>query len=93
MTEESRRDTLSILSDLLENMHEPRRITHLLYASNLSYSQLSKYLKMIVNMGLVQELKKPFHSFKVTPDGKFFLNLVNKRNEKENPIPTISKLI
>ena len=76
-----RRDTLKIISDLLENMREPRRITHLLYASNLSYTQLVKYLKILQEMGLATEQKKPFPSYTVTPDGEFFMNMVSKREQ------------
>ena len=83
MMRASRRDTLKILSDLLENMQEPKRITHLLYASNLSYSQLAKYLKIITEMGLAIEQKKPFHSYIVTEDGKFFIQMVSKRQTVE----------
>ena len=90
MKDTCRRDTLTIFSDLLENMKEPKRITRLLYASNLSYSQLTKYLKMITDMGLAEEQIKPFHSYKVTDDGKFFMEMANKR--KKN-IPVIKNLL
>ena len=93
MGDESRRDTLDILSDLLENMYEPRRLTHLLYASNLSYTQLCKYLKMLVEMGLTQKHSEPFNSFKVTTDGKYFVNLINRRIKVINPIPNVTKLV
>jgi len=79
MMKSARRDTLKIIADLLQNMREPRRLTHLLYASNLSYSQLSKYLKIVKEMGMAIEQKKPFHSYIVTQDGEFFIQLVNKR--------------
>jgi len=85
MMRATRRDTLKILSDLLENMQEPKRITHLLYASNLSYSQLAKYLKVITEMGLAIEQKKPYHSYIVTEDGKFFIHMVSKRQTVEIP--------
>ena len=75
----TRRDTLKIISDLLENMREPRRLTHLLYASNLSYTQLIKYIKIIREMGLVTEQKDPFPSFIVTSDGEFFIQMVSIR--------------
>jgi len=74
-----RRDTLKIISDILENMREPRRVTHLLYASNLSYTQLIKYIKIVKEMGLVTEHKGPFLSYIVTPDGEFFIQMVRKR--------------
>jgi len=79
MMKSARRDTLKIIADLLQNMREPRRLTHLLYASNLSYSQLSKYLKIVKEMGMAIEQKKPFHTYIVTQDGEFFIQLVNKR--------------
>ena len=75
----NRRDTLTVLSDLLENMEEPQRLTHLLHASNLSYSQFSKYLKMVQKMGLAQELKEPFRFYRITHDGKFFMQMVKRR--------------
>jgi len=78
---DGRRDTLRILSDILEDMIEPRRITRLLHSTNLSYTQLSKYLKMVITMGLVKEQTKPFHSYQITHDGKFFMYLVNKRQD------------
>lgn len=81
----SRRDTLKIISDLLDNMKEPRRMTHLLYASNLSYSQLVKYIKIVTEMGLAVEQKKPFHCFKVTADGEFFMDMVKKREQTKLP--------
>jgi len=77
----ARRDTLKIISDLLQNMREPRRITHILYASNLSYSQLAKYLKILKEMGLVIEQKKSFTYYTVTPDGELFMNMVSKREQ------------
>ncbi len=79
MRDGSRRDTLSVLFDLLANMTEPRRKTRLLYASNLSYSQFAKYLKMLKDMGLAMEQNKPFRSYTVTHDGQYFMELIRKR--------------
>ena len=93
MRDEHRRDTLDILSDLLGSMSEPIRLTHILYASNLSYTQLCRYLKMLVEMGLAQKNSKPFHSFKITVDGRYFMNLINRRSKVMNSIPNISKFV
>lgn len=81
MSTSERRDTLMIMSDLLQSMKEPRRLTHLLYATNLSYSQLVKYIKIVKQMGLAQEQKKPFQSYTLTTDGQLFMNMVKKREE------------
>ena len=82
MSTRNRRDTLSILSDLLDNMQEPRRITSLLYATNLSYTQFSKYLTMVRKMGLAQVQHKPYSFYQVTTEGKFFINMVKKRIDR-----------
>jgi len=79
MKKSERRDTLMIMSDLLQSMKEPRRLTHLLYATNLSYSQLVKYLKIVKEMGLAQKQNNPFQSYIITTDGKYFMDMIKKR--------------
>jgi predicted transcriptional regulator len=64
------------MTDLLSNIEEPRRVTHLLYKSNMSYTQLIKYLNVLVDLGLAQENRKPFHAFTVTQNGKTFYKLI-----------------
>ena len=78
-----RRDTLTILSELLQHMKEPRRITHLLYSSNLSYSQLTKYLNIVQEMGLAQKQTNPFDCFIITSDGEYFVEMIRKRQVKK----------
>ena len=77
-----RRDSISIMADLLENMKEKRRITHLQNSTNLSYRQFLKYLKLIKDMGLVEEKEKPHHSYVITQAGKSFVDMAQKRKEK-----------
>jgi len=71
-----RRDELKIMTDLMGNMLQPMRSTHLLYRTNLSYSQLKKYLSSLLNMGLIEELTKPHRAFGITDKGRTFLDLV-----------------
>jgi len=40
---------------------------------------LVKYLKIVKEMGLIEEQTKPFHTFKITEDGKFFMEMMKKR--------------
>jgi len=72
------------MTDLLSNIEEPRRVTHLLYKSNMSYTQLIKYLNVLVEMGLAQENRKPFHAFTVTPNGKTFYKLIKNIKIEES---------
>jgi len=84
-----RRDQVTIMSDLLSNIEEPRRMTHLLYKSNMSYTQLIKYLQVLVDLGLAQEHRKPFHAFTITQNGKTFYKLINK-NKTEEPTEKVT---
>ncbi|MGI0040841.1 MAG: winged helix-turn-helix domain-containing protein [Nitrosopumilaceae archaeon] len=73
-----RRDKITIMSDLLGIIQEPRRVTHILYKSNMSYVQLLKYLDNLKEMGFAEEEAVPFRAFKITENGKLFMELVSR---------------
>jgi predicted transcriptional regulator len=75
-----RRDKITIMADLLEIMQEPHRLTHILYKSNMSYLQLTKYLDDLIERGLAVEKQEPHRSYTITSNGKLFMDLV-KGNE------------
>ena len=75
-----RRDKITIMADLLGIMQEPRRLTHILYKSNMSYLQLVKYLDDLIERGLAEKKQIPHRSFAITSNGKLFIDLV-KGNE------------
>jgi predicted transcriptional regulator len=80
----ARRDKITIMGDLLGIIQEPRRVTHILYKSNMSYVQLLKYLENLKNLGLAQENKKPFRSFMITNNGKKFMELITRNGKSES---------
>lgn len=71
-----RRDELAIMKDLMQNMYQPTRLTHMLYKTNLSHGQLRKYLKTLVQMGLIEEIDAPFRSYGITARGRSFMQIV-----------------
>jgi predicted transcriptional regulator len=71
-----RRDEIAIMKDLLQNMYQPTRLTHMLYKTNLSHGQLRKYLKVLVQMGLIEEIGNPFRSYSITSRGREFMQIV-----------------
>ena len=71
-----RRDKITIMIDLLEIMQEPRRLTHILYKSNMSYVQLVKYLDNLMDMGFAKKRQSPHRAFIITDNGKLFMDLV-----------------
>jgi len=79
-----RRDKIAIMSDLLSIIQEPRRVTHILYKSNMSYVQLLKYLDNLMSMGFAEEKLKPFRSFQITENGKLFMNLVTRNGNSDS---------
>jgi len=72
----TRRDKITIMTDLLDIMQEPRRLTHILYKSNMSYVQLVKYLDDLIDRGFAEKRKQPFRCYTVTDNGKLFVELV-----------------
>ncbi len=80
-----RRDKITIMADLLNIMQEPRRLTHILYKSNMSYVQLVKYLDDLMDMGLAEKRKMPFRSFTITSNGKLFMDLVKRNGNHDSP--------
>ncbi len=64
------------MMDLLDNMYQPTKLTRLLYRTNLSYAQLKRYLDMLIQMGLVQEVHESCHGFLITEKGRVFLQIV-----------------
>jgi len=80
-----RRDKITIMADLLNIMQEPRRLTHILYKSNMSYVQLVKYLNDLMDMGLAEKRKMPFRSFTITSNGKLFMDLVRRNGNHDSP--------
>ena len=71
-----RRDKVTIMADLLEIMQEPRRLTHILYKSNMSYVQLVKYLDNLMEMGFAEKIREPHRAYGITDNGKLFMDLV-----------------
>ena len=72
----TRRDQLTIMSDLLEIVQQPQRLTHILYKSNMSYGQLSKYLDELTELGFIEIRTAPFRAFLITPKGKQFNDML-----------------
>jgi len=77
----TRRDQLTIISDLLEIVQQPQRLTHILYKSNMSYGQLSKYLAELTNLGLLETRTKPFRAFVITTKGIQFHEMLSVKKQ------------
>lgn len=79
-TGNGKRDQMKIMVDLLSTLKEPRLATHVMYATNLSYRQLKKYLALLTNIGLTEEIRgeKNQRLFRITERGMFFIDVITK---------------
>ena len=79
-TGSGKRDQMKIMVDLLTTLKEPRLVTHVMYATNLSYRQLKKYLALLTNIGLTEEIrgKENQRLFRITEKGMFFIDVITK---------------
>ena len=78
-----RRDSLTIMMDLLKNMSQPIKLTPLLYNTNLNYSQLKRYLAALIHLGWIQEIREPCHGYRIAEKGKEFLQLLATYERKD----------
>lgn len=65
------RDRLDIISDMLNAASTKTKKTRIMYQANLSYVQVEKYLKMLLEEGLLDHDGGSF--FCITTKGKEFL--------------------
>ena len=79
-SKKSRRDQMTIMTDILLSIKEPKILTHIMYATQLSYIQLKKHLEMLINLGLTADVKSRDNQrfFKLTEKGKIFIVTITK---------------
>ena len=75
---ERRRSSIELIADMLR-LGEAGK-TEIMYSANMSYFQLKKYLKFLLDRGLISEvtLGNPSVSYRVTPEGLKLLRDIDK---------------
>lgn len=72
---QDKRDQLDLLLELLKETKEPVKKTHILYRMRINYYQLSRYLNLLMRLGMVEEVTDPLEGFKITEKGRTLLSL------------------
>ena len=70
-----RRDKIDIILTMLEITTQPIKKTHILYTAKINFYQLTKYLQLILALGLVEEISDPFEGYRITEKGRVLLTL------------------
>ena len=69
-----RRDLLEIISQILGACHGNTKKTHLMYGCNMSFTQLTRYLDLMLDARLLLiERYNPHPQFRISDKGKDFL--------------------
>ncbi len=77
-----RRSNIEIIGDMLRigaNGTNGAGKTEIMYSANMSYSQLQKYLSMLINQGFVDRLEvgNPMVTYRVTERGSTLLRSID----------------
>lgn len=69
-----KRDKLDIMLNILEIAREPIRKTHILYRTNINHHQLTKYLTLLEELGMINNNN---NKYIITDKGRMFLDLLS----------------
>jgi predicted transcriptional regulator len=77
-----RRSNIEIIGDMLRigaNGANGAGKTEIMYSANMSYSQLQKYLSMLINQGFIDRLEvgNPMVTYRVTERGSTLLRSID----------------
>jgi len=83
----SRRSTLDVIADVLRVASVPTSRTQILYAANLSHTQVMKYIDMLVACGMLSKVAERGSSakFVITDSGEFFLSQISSKFGRISP--------
>ena len=74
-----RRSNIEIIGDMLRIGANGAGKTEIMYSANMSYSQLQKYLSMLISQGFIDrlELGNPMVTYRVTERGSTLLRSID----------------
>lgn len=84
------RDRSAIVADILSAANRGARKTSIMYKANLSYEQLVEYLKLLVDMGLLEEKilenERNPKVYVTTKRGREFIETFEKLDSQLSPL-------
>ena len=88
---ENNRGKLEIIADVVELCTSGIKKTHIMYRGNLSFDQINRYLRQLLNIGFVeQRIEDGVMIYRATEKGRIFLhyyNLMINTMQGNNEIP------
>ncbi len=72
-----KRDKLDILLVILDIGNVAVKKTHILYRANINFYQLTRYLNLLLDLGMLEQISEPFNGYRTTEKGRQMLDLFN----------------
>lgn len=88
-TEDEKRNMLEIMLKVLEKAKTPTKKTETMYSTRLNFYQIGKYLNLLLDIGMIEELqekKTQFRFYKTTEKGHILLGLFENYSEKKEKL-------
>ena len=79
---QAKRDKLDLMLELLIASIEPVKKTHSLYRTKINHAQLSRYLRLVLALGMLEEISDPLEGYVITKKGRITLELFAKLGQK-----------
>ena len=81
--ENVKRDKLDILLGILGIATSTVKKTHILYRANINFYQLTRYLDLLLNLEMLEEVNEPYKGYRTTGKGRQMLELFNHSELEE----------
>lgn len=77
------RSRQDIVASILDLLHEPRRLTRIMYGANMSYSQVRMYIELLDSAGLIRQED---NLWIITDKGRIYLKLHRESTKLLEPL-------
>ena len=76
------RSSLLLIESVLDNVQEPKKITHVIQKTNISHARLEAALDKLIGSGLVNQIEYDgYKAFVVTDKGRMYLEEYKRFND------------
>jgi predicted transcriptional regulator len=89
-----KRDKFAIMLNILNLARAPIKRTQILYRANINFYQLTRYLDLLIKVGMIEEKDSPTRNYRTTEKGLEFIKMFEPKAEViEYEQQTASKLL
>ena len=68
---------------ILQQTQEPAKKTHILYRTRINHEQLSRYVRLLLDHGMIEPVSRPFDGYLITENGRVLLELFKLDSRQE----------